>query len=141
MRDVASQNPHVHFVAVSHSNDEHTAKWRRDIASGGGADEDDKDDDPANLELLVDDQRQLYAAWGLGVASFWHVLNPQGLYDLYRMARDEGITNRPTESGYRWQTSGSWAVDGKGTVVWGGPAQTANEIPDVADAVKAVVHA
>lgn len=118
----------MHFIAVSHSNEEHTAKWRREI---GG-------DDPSNLEVLVDDHREVYAAWGLGVSSFWHVINPQGLYQLYRMAKDEGITNRPTESGYRWQTSGSWAIDGQGTVVWGGPVKTAGEIPEFAVAVKAI---
>lgn len=127
LRDAASENPDIRFIAVSHSNQEHTAKWRRDI---GG-------DDPSNLEIVVDEQREAYGAWGLGVASFWHVLNPQGLYELYRMAKDEGIVNRPTESGYRWQTSGSWAVDGEGKVVWGGPVKTANEIPDFANAVKA----
>lgn len=115
---------------MSHSNQAHTAKWRRDI---GG-----QDDDPPNLAIVVDEQRAAYGAWGLGIASFWHVLNPQGLYELYRMANDEGIVNRPTESGYRWQTSGSWAVDAKGKVVWGGPVKTANEIPDFAHAVKAL---
>lgn len=129
MREIASKNSDIHFIAVSHSNNEHTAKWRREI---GG------EEDPSNLEIIVDDQRQIYAAWGLGVASFWHVLSPQGFYELYRLAKDEGITNRPTESGYRWQTSGSWAIDGKGKVVWGGPVKTANEIPDFAEAVKAV---
>lgn len=115
-------------MAVSHSNNEHTTKWRRDI---GGQ-------DPSNLEIIVDEHRETYAAWGLGVASFWHVLNPQSMYDLYRMAVDEKITNRPTQSGYRWQTSGSWAIDEQGTVVWGGPAETANVIPNFVDAVIAV---
>lgn len=128
MRGTASENPDIHFIAVSHSNEAHTAKWRREI---GG-------EDRSNLEIIVDDQREVYAAWGLGVSSFWHVLNPQGFVSLYRLAKDEGIVNRPTESGYRWQTSGSWAVDGQGKVVWGGPAKSADEIPDFADAVKAV---
>lgn len=86
----------------------------------------------------MDDQRKIYAAWGLGTSSFWHVLSPQGLYSVYKLAKQEGIANRPTESGYRWQTSGSWAVDGAGKVVWGGPSKSADEIPEFEDAVRAV---
>ena len=45
--------------------------------------------------------------------------------------------NRPTESGSRWQTSGSFAVDRNGVVKWGGAAVRADWIPDFEDAVKA----
>lgn len=128
LRETANKNPSIHFVAVSHSNQEHTTKWQQEI---GGA-------NPSNLEVVVDEKREFYGAWGLGVASVWHVLNPKGLYELYKMAKEEGIMNRPTESGFRWQTSGAWAVNGKGKVVWGGVAAVANEIPDFGDAVKAV---
>lgn len=128
LRETASAHSNVHFIAISHSNQQHTSKWLQDI---GGT-------NPPNLDVIVDDARELYAAWGLGVASVWHVLKPQSLYDLYKMAKEEGIANRPTESGYRWQTSGHWAVDGQGKVVWGGVAGAANEIPDFAEAVEAV---
>lgn len=128
MRETAARNPDVHFVAVSHSNAQHTERWLGDI---GGA-------SPANLAVEVDDKREIFAAWGLGVASFWHVLSPQGLYEVYRLAKEEGIANRPTETGYRWQTSGSWAVDGRGKIAWGRPMNVANEIPDFDEAVKAV---
>lgn len=128
MRETASSHPSIHFIAVSHSNQQHTTKWLQDI---GGT-------NPPNLEIVVDDKREIYAAWGLGVASIWHVLNPQSLYDVYKMAKQEGIANRPTESGYRWQTSGSWAVDGEGKVVWGSVAGAANEIPDFEEAVEVI---
>lgn len=126
MRETASKNLGVHFIAVSHSNQQHTTKWLNDI---GG-------ENPSNLDVEVDDEREIYAAWGLGVSSFWHVLNPQSLYAVFTTAKEDGISNRPTESGYRFQTSGSWAVDGKGTVVWGRVAEAASEIPDFDDAVK-----
>ncbi|KAJ4387378.1 hypothetical protein N0V93_007969 [Gnomoniopsis smithogilvyi] len=128
MREAASAHPDIHFIAVSHSNQQHTDKWLQDI---GGT-------NPANLEIIVDDKREIYADWGLGVASVWHVLKPQSLYDIYKIAKEDGIKNRPTESGYRWQTSGHWAVDGQGKVVWGGVVGSANEIPDFEEAIKAV---
>lgn len=93
---------------------------------------------PSNLEVVVDDRREIYAAWGLGAASFWHVLSPYGLYDAFKLAREEGIANRPTESGFRFQTGGSWAVDGRGEVVWGSPGKGASEIPDFGEAVRTV---
>lgn len=128
MREAASTHPNIHFIAISHSNQQHTDKWLRDI---GGA-------NPANLEVIVDEKREIYAAWGLGVASVWHVLKPASLYDIYKIAKEDGIVNRPTESGYRWQTSGHWAVDGQSNVVWGGIVGSANEIPDFEEAVRAV---
>lgn len=128
LREAATSHPNIHFIAVSHSTPEHTATWQQDI---GGT-------NPANLEVVVDDQREIYGAWGLGVSSVWHVLSPWGLYDLYKLAKEEGIANRPTASGFRFQTGGAWAVDAKGKVVWGGVAAGANEIPDFAEAVEAL---
>lgn len=125
MRETASTNPAISFIAVSHSTQAHTAKWQQAI---GGT-------NPANLEVVVDDEREVYGAWGLGVSSFWHVMSPQGLYDVYKLSTEEGIANRPTESGYRFQTGGAWAVDGLGVVVWGGVAGGASEIPDFGEAV------
>ncbi|PSR81955.1 hypothetical protein BD289DRAFT_371979 [Coniella lustricola] len=128
LRDAAAAHPAMAFYAVSHSTQPHTDKW---LSAIGGP-------TPANLRVIVDDRRELYAAWGLGTSSFWHVLNPADLWRAVRLARDQGITNRPTESGYRFQTSGSWAVDGRGTVVWGAAAASASVIPDFEEAVRAV---
>lgn len=57
---------------------------------------------------------------------------------MYQLGKSEGIWNRPTESGTRWQTSGSWAVDGKGVVRWGGVAKSADDVPEFGEAVKAL---
>ena len=127
LRSAAASHPSINFVAVSHSDQPSTDHW---LSAIGG-------DTPSNLSVVVDDERKLYAAWGLGVSSFWHVLSPGGLYAVYRLGKEEGIWNRPTESGSRWQTSGSFAVDGKGIVRWGGPSARADEIPAFEDAVKA----
>jgi len=60
------------------------------------------------------------------------------MWDVVKLGRNEGIWNRPTESGSRWQISGFWAVDGKGKVKWGRPAAQGNDIPDFGEAVTAV---
>lgn len=160
-RAAASTHPSINFVAVSHSDQIATDKW---LEAVGGAD---------NVHVIVDSERELFARWGLGVSSFWHVLNPASMWNVYRLGKEHGIVssfpsllfpssyptrcgnasslnrklltrglqwNRPTESGSRWQTSGSFAVDRKGVVRWGGPAGRADFIPDFEEAVKAVME-
>lgn len=56
---------------------------------------------------------------------------------MFRLGR-EGIWNRPTESGSRWQESGAFAVDGKGVVRWAGRAEMADWIPDFEEGVNAL---
>lgn len=126
LRYHANRHPEAHFVAISHSTAQATEDWI--IAVGGEWD----------TQVIVDEGRSLYALWGLGISNSWHVLNPWSLYSVYKLGKSEGIWNRPTESGSRWQTSGSWAVDGKGVVRWGGAAKAADEIPDLVEALLAV---
>ncbi|OCK79206.1 hypothetical protein K432DRAFT_355359 [Lepidopterella palustris CBS 459.81] len=126
MRDSASFHPDICFLAVSHSDQESTDHWLDAI---GGADK---------VHVIVDPDRELFALWGLGVSSFWHVLSPWSMWSVYRLGKDEGIWNRPTESGTRWQTAGSYAIDGEGKVKWGKVAQQAGEIPDFEEAVEAI---
>jgi len=102
-----------------------TDKWLEEI---GG---------PGNVKVIVDDSRQIYGKWGLGISSWAHVLSPSGLAAVYRLGKDKGIWNRPTESGSRWQTSGSFGIDGDGIVKWGGAAQRADEVPEFERAVEA----
>lgn len=72
----------------------------------------------------------------MGASSLWHVLSPWALYSVYVLGKGEGIWNRPTESGSRWQTSGNWAVDEKGVVKWGSVAKAADDVPDFEEALK-----
>jgi hypothetical protein len=51
-------------VAISHSSGAATQKW---IDLLGGA---------WNVRVVTDEDRSVYAAWGLGAGSFWYVLNP-----------------------------------------------------------------
>jgi hypothetical protein len=89
-----------------------------------------------DVNVVVDTDRELYAQWGLGISSAWHVLNPWSMLSVLNLAWKEKIVNRPTESGSRWQTSGSFAVDGKGIVRWISVAEAADNIPDFNDALK-----
>lgn len=128
LRDAAAKHPETAFIAVSHSSESHTQKWLSEIGGPGDA--------PNPVEVVVDEERAVYARWGLGASGWAHVLAPGEMMQVFRLAWDEGIRNRPTESGSRWQTSGAWAVNGKGTVTCGGVAAGASEIPDVEAAVK-----
>lgn len=71
------------------------------------------------MQVIIDSEWEIYAQWGLGVSSFWHVLSPWSMWSVYKLGKEEGIWNRSTESGSRWQTSGSFAIDKEGMVAWG----------------------
>ncbi|KAL9067088.1 MAG: hypothetical protein Q9157_006925 [Trypethelium eluteriae] len=130
LRTSASLHPNIHFFAISHSSPSATANWHASLPPMPN-----ESPEPSNLKLVVDEGRELYAKWGLGIASFWHVLAPGSLYTLYQLGTQEGIWNRPTESGSRWQTSGNFAVDGEGVVRWGGVVERAGYTPDFEEVV------
>lgn len=130
LREVARDHRTTSFIAVSHSSQAATDTWLASLPQSGS--------EPDNLQVIVDEGREAYTAWGLGVASFGHVLSPTGLYNVWKLGREEGIWNRPTESGSRWQTSGSFGVDGSGVVKWSQPAQVAEDIPDFEEGATAV---
>ncbi|RYO85856.1 hypothetical protein DL762_005003 [Monosporascus cannonballus] len=127
-----TQHPGVHFVAVSHASAEATERWV--VRVGGNWD----------VHVVVDYERELYAQWGLGVSGAWHLLNPLSLWRTLQLGRDEGIWNRPVESGTRWQTSGAFAVDPPGpgpegsVVRWAWVAASADDLPDLRAALKAL---
>ena len=126
LRSSALSHLDVTFIAVSHSDQASTDRWVEVIGGAG------------KVHVIVDSERDDYADWGLGISSFWHVLNPAGMWNAYKLGKEEGISVRPTESGSRWQTSGSFAVDGQGIVRWGQAAPSADWIPDFEEAVNAI---
>lgn len=119
----------IHFVAVSHSDRSSTDHWLASLPQSP---------DNGDVTVIVDAEREIFAQWGLGVSSVWHVLNPWSLLSVYRLGKEDGIYNRPTESGTRWQTSGSFAVDGNGKVTWSKPSASADEVPDFEDALRSL---
>ncbi|KAI1384649.1 uncharacterized protein F4822DRAFT_433192 [Hypoxylon trugodes] len=121
---LSTQYKEVHFVAISHSSPEATERW---VVKVGGNWE---------VRVVVDYERELYSRWGLGVSNTWHVLGPLTLYRTLRLAKDEDIWNRPTESGSRWQTSGAFAITAAdGVVTWAKVAASADDIPDLEAAI------
>ncbi|EKD13062.1 uncharacterized protein L3040_007143 [Drepanopeziza brunnea f. sp. 'multigermtubi'] len=126
LRSLAAEDSSKNYIAVSHSSSSATQNWLSSLDGAG------------KVQVIVDDTRELYAAWGLGVSSTWHVLNPWSLYSVYTLGKKEGIWNKPTESGSRWQTSGSFAVDGQGKVKWVKVPKAADEVPDFGEATEEV---
>jgi hypothetical protein len=122
-----------------------------------------------NVEVVIDEDRAIYAAWGLGTANMWHLFNPttqmQGWKEkgwlgdkVAESIRRRGAVqpvSRPNRTaapsagadddddvdgvsnvlGNKWQESGAFAVDGRGTVIWGTKALRADEIMDLDEAV------
>ena len=60
------------------------------------------------------------------------------MYSAYKLGKSERIWNKPTESGSRWQTSGSFAVDSQGVVRWSKVSKTADDLPDFQEALTSV---
>ncbi|EFQ36505.1 hypothetical protein CGRA01v4_09261 [Colletotrichum graminicola] len=153
-------------IAVSHSSSAATQKW---IDMLGGA---------WNVQVVIDEDRAIYAAWGLGLGSVWYVFNPTSQVQGWKekgwlgekvagaiqrtgtgaaspspapvQRRGTGSTNQKggvtpaggaaagdeiegpsTVMGNKWQTAGAFAVDGRGTVVWGGKALRADDPMDL----------
>jgi hypothetical protein len=129
MRTIAPAHPNVQFVAVSHSDQAATDKWLAALP------EPSKNVQP-NLKIIVDAEREVYGAWGLGTSSFWHVLG--SIPSVSKLDKEEGIKVRSTESGNRWQTAGNFAVDGQGIVKWSRKDERADDMPDLKEGVDAV---
>ncbi|TWU72938.1 hypothetical protein ED733_002285 [Metarhizium rileyi] len=165
----------ISCIAVSHSSESATRKW---IDLLGGA---------WNVQVVVDEDRALYAAWGLGVANMWHLFNPTTQMQGWKekgwlgdkvaeaiqrkgnvhsipaakstsrgatragtgAAQDDRDNNKDNDDddddgistvmGNKWQESGAFAVDGRGTVVWGGKAVRADDVMDLEEGVKLLV--
>ena len=118
LRNIANDQPRISCIAVSHSDNVATDKWLESIGGAG------------HVEVIVDDERKLYGAYGLGVSSAWHVLNPWSMADVFKIGREEKIWNRPTESGTRWQTAGTFGIDSSGRVKYVQVAQQASDNGD-----------
>lgn len=130
LRAIAPAHPDVRFVAVSHSDQDATERWLAALP------EPSRNRQP-NLEVIVDADRQIYAAWGLGTSSFWHVLG--SIPGVSKLEKEEGIKVRSTESGNRWQTAGNFAVDGQSVVRWSRKDERADDMPDFKDGLDALL--
>ena len=124
--NLANDHPDIQFIAVSHSDPEHTDEWL--ISVGGYGD----------VKVTTDPEREMYGQWGLGISGWGAVLSPSGIADTISLAIAEGIKNKPTKSGNRWQTAGSFAIDEGGIVRWAHISASAGDISKFADGLKAL---
>ncbi len=125
LRELAGRETALRVIAVSHAPSDSTAEWCDAVAGGSGS-----------VELVIDEDRRLYAAWGLGRSTLGHFMGPHSLREVARLAR-RGIRNRHPE-GTRWQTAGTFAVDSDAMVRWVHIPAHAGELPDLEDAARAV---
>jgi hypothetical protein len=127
MRSLANRHTGIHFIAVSHCTPEATSAWTKAL---GGA---------WNIDVVTDQSRELYAAWGLDISNWGHLLHPRNGYNQYMLGKNEGVWGQKVgDGGCRWQTGGAYAVDARGTVVWGGPMASVDEPVFFEDGVKAL---
>lgn len=66
-------------MAVSQSSLEETDKWIMEV---GGQWE---------VQVIVDDHRDLFKRWGLKETSTWYAINPLTLWHVYKLGTEEGI--------------------------------------------------
>jgi hypothetical protein len=124
LREAASEAPAPQWIAVTHAPAEATERWCRAVGGAGG------------VCVVSDPSRHAYAAWGLGRTSLGHFLGRRSLVAVAGLAR-VGIRNRHPH-GTRWQSAGTFAVDGGGIVRWRLLPAHAGDLPDLRAALGAV---
>jgi hypothetical protein len=65
-----------------------------------------------SVQVVVDEEREVYAAWGLGISTTYHLLNPWTQIARNKLGKEEGNWGREVDpSGNRWQIGGAWSTD------------------------------
>jgi AhpC/TSA family len=124
LREGADRAPAVQWIAISHAPANATERW---LGAVGGA---------GDVRVASDPSRRSYAAWGLGRTSFGHFMGRRSLAAVSELARS-GIRNRHP-AGTRWQSAGTFAVDGQGIVKWRALPAHAGELPDLDEALRSL---
>lgn len=92
------------------------------------------------MTIVIDEEREIYANWGLGISNSWHLISPAVGLAARRLGTEEGIWGREVDpTGNRWQVGGSWATDLMGTIKWGAASTSAADIPNLQAACNAVI--
>lgn len=112
LRCWAVANSKVSVYLVSHGSEVATMQWLRSIGGAG------------DLEVVIDESRELYGAWGLGYSNVLHFMGRRSLLGVMSLWFS-GIHNR-SASGTRWQQAGAFLIK-NGHVVWRYIPATADE--------------
>lgn len=124
LREQAASSPAVQWLAISHAPNAETARWC-DAVGGAGA-----------VVVASDPSRRAYAAWGLDRTSLGHFMGRSSLAAVSSLAR-QGIRNRHP-AGTRWQSAGTFALDGGGIVRWRSLPAHAGELPELDAALRSI---
>lgn len=113
-----------------------------------------------NVEVAIDEDRAIYAAWGLGLGNLMYLFHPtaqiQGWKEKGWLGDEVAAAVHRTESfaakeesafdddeddnsgmlGNKWQEAGAFAVDGKGTVIWGGRATRSDDMMNLEEGAR-----
>lgn len=116
LRREAAARDDMAFIVISHGKRSATRRWLSQI---GGL--------PVGSLLILDPERRIYGAWGVGYSSAAHFLGPKSLFGLLKLA-PQGIRNR-SASGTRWQRAATFIVDWQGRVIWKHMPCSAHELP------------
>ena len=124
LRDLHLSHGEVTAVAVGHAPQQAAQAWRSKI---GGAE---------GVVCIDDPSRHLYAEWGLGLTDAAHFAGAQSLAGVGKLL-GSGIRNRHP-AGTRWQSAGSFAVDGGGIIRWRHLPTHAGDLPNLAEAFESL---
>ena len=124
LREAAARSPRLRWIAVSHAPPEATERWCREVGGAG------------DVRVASDPSRSAYAAWGLGRTGLAHFMGRRSLAAVGALAR-RGIRNRHPH-GTRWQSAGTFALDGDRIVRWRHLPSHAGELPDLDAAERAL---
>jgi len=123
-RELAAQPAgDLEVVAVVHADAPATEAWCRTVGGAG------------SVRLVMDEARLLYADWSLGRSSVRHFAGARSLRAALVLLRS-GIRNTRAH-GSRWQTAGTFAVDGQGRIAWRHLPEHAGDLPDLDAAARA----
>ena len=117
----AQKAPELNWIAVSHARLEATDSWCAQIGAS------------RHVRVVIDEDRTVYAAWGLGLSTLRHFAGRRSLGAVVALART-GIRNRHP-AGTRWQQAGTFAVACDGTIAWRHIPRHAGDLPDFAAAL------
>ncbi|HSS02853.1 MAG TPA: AhpC/TSA family protein [Kofleriaceae bacterium] len=125
MTTLAAAHPAIDFLAVTHSDEKPSRRW---CDAFGGA---------PGVQLIPDADRAHYARWGVGLSDREHFAGKNSLAAVGRLL-DEGIHNR-WASGNRWQAAATFAIDPSGIVRWRHFPTHAGDLPQLPDAITALI--
>ncbi|KAG8979576.1 hypothetical protein FRB93_010113 [Tulasnella sp. JGI-2019a] len=130
---IAKENRDIRFFLVSQSDTEDVEVYLDNV--------------PTTRLLSLDNitivssppPHTLYSTWGISQLTFTSLFSPSGISSAIKLRKERGIKNTETH-GSRWLSSGAFAVDQAGKVVWTHVARSADDVSDLKAAVASLKH-